>query len=91
MKIKISKEGIEQSAITAVITLIVAAVGFAIFGLNVAVYSGIAAGLSTTVGKEYGDSLIMEDSWHWRDAVPALIGVIIGLLLCLMLRWITSV
>lgn len=85
----INKERIEQCAITAVVTLIVSAVGFAMFDLGVAVYSGITAGLSVTVGKEYGDSVLMEDSWHWKDVIPALTGVVAGLLMFLMLYLFT--
>lgn len=85
----INKERIEQCAITAVVTLIVSAVGFAMFDLGVAVYSGITAGLSVTVGKEYGDSIVIEDSWHWHDIIPAIAGVIAGLLMCLMLYLFT--
>lgn len=82
---KLSKEKIEQGAITAIVTLIVAAVGVAIFNIESALYAGITSGLSVTVGKEYGDSIIMEDSWHWKDAMPGMIGVIVGLLMCITL------
>lgn len=85
----VNKEEIEQGVITAAVTLIVAAVGFAMFNLGVAVYSGITAGLSVTVGKEYGDSLIMENSWHWRDILPSVTGVVVGLVMCLTLYLIT--
>ena len=85
----VNKEEIEQGIITAAVTLIVAAVGFAMFNLGVAVYSGITAGLSVTVGKEYGDSLIMENSWHWRDILPSVTGVVVGLVMCLTLYLIT--
>lgn len=87
---KVNNKKIEQSAITAVITLIVAAVGYAMFNASVALYSGITAGLSVTVGKEYGDSLVMEDNWHIGDIVPAIVGVAAGLLMCIMLYWFTS-
>lgn len=85
---KISKESIEQSAITATITLIVAMVGAIMFSIDVAVFSGIAAGLSVTVGKEYGDSLVVESSWHWHDIIPAIAGVIVGLLIFVILYFI---
>ena len=78
---KINKETIEQSTITAIVTFIVATVGVVLFDINAAVYSGIVAGLSVTVGKEYGDSLVIEGSLHWRDIMPAGTGVIIGLLI----------
>ena len=84
----ISKQSIDQIAITAVITFIVAAVGVTMFGADAALYSGIAAGLSVTVGKEYGDALAIENSWHWKDVVPGVIGVIIGILACLILNLI---
>jgi len=87
---KVNNKKIEQSAITAVITLIVAAVGYAMFNASVALYSGITAGLSVTVGKEYGDSLVMEDNWHVGDIIPAIVGVAAGLLMCIMLYWFAS-
>lgn len=77
---KINKEYIEQAGITAIFTLIVALVGAAVFDLNAAIYSGIAAGLCITVGKEYGDSLIVDNVWHWSDIIPGIAGVCAGLL-----------
>ena len=77
---KVNKERIEQAGITAIVTLIVAMVGATMFNIYAALYSGIAAGLSVTVGKEYGDSLVIENSWHWIDAIPGFIGVIVGIL-----------
>jgi hypothetical protein len=82
----INKQAIEQSAITAIVTFIVSVVGLSIFNINCAVYSGIAAGLSVTVGKEYGDSLIMENNWHWHDVIPGIVGVFIGILMCVILH-----
>lgn len=61
-----------------------------LFNIGVAAFSGIAAGLSVTVGKEYGDSLSMEESWHWKDALPGALGVIIGLLACLIFYMIRT-
>lgn len=81
----VSKENIEQSAITAIVTFVVTTVGIVLFDINAAVYSGVAAGLSVTVGKEYGDSLVVEGGLHWHDVVPAGTGVIIGLLAFIIL------
>ena len=86
---KLNKEQIEQGGITAIVTFIVALVAISMFGINSAVYSGIAAGLSVTVGKEYGDSLIIENVWHWKDVIPGVVGVITGILACVTLYWIS--
>ena len=61
-----------------------------LFDIGVAAFSGIAAGLSVTVGKEYGDSLSMEDSWHWKDTLPGVSGVVFGLLSCLIFYLISA-
>ena len=87
---KFSKQGIEQAGITAVVTLIVATMGVAIFNVEAAIYSGITAGLSVTVGKEYGDSTIIENRWHWRDVVPGITGVIVGLIMSLLFYLIVA-
>lgn len=84
----INRNNIEQAGITAIVTLIVAAVGAVVFDINTALYSGISAGLSVTVGKEYGDSVIIENSWHWKDIFPGFIGVIAGLIIGVILYWI---
>ena len=81
---KINKERVEQASITAVITFIVTAVGVTMFGVDAAIYSGIAAGLSITVGKEYGNSLVIENNWHWKDVIPGIAGVLIGTLIYLI-------
>lgn len=84
----VNKEMIEQAGITAVVTFIVATVAFTVFDVSAATYSGISAGLSVTVGKEYGDSLIIENSWHWKDVIPGVIGVFAGILACMILYFI---
>lgn len=81
---KVSKEQIEQGVITAIITFIVAMVGTTVFNINVGMYSGIAAGLSVTVGKEYGDSLVINNKWHWSDIIPGVAGDIVGVMACLI-------
>ena len=86
-KMRISKEQIEQASITAVVTFIVTIVGVTVFNVNAAIYSGIVAGLSVTIGKEYDDSLIIENHWHWSDVVPGVIGVTVGLLMSMLLYW----
>ena len=80
-----NEQSIEQGAITAFVTLIVAAVGIAVFNIDTAIYSGIVSGLSVTIGKEYGDSLIINNKWHWKDIIPGIIGVAVGLLACAIL------
>lgn len=81
----VNKEQVEQGVITAIITFIVAMVGLTMFNVNVALYSGIAAGLSVTVGKEYGDSLVIENSWHWSDIIPGVAGDIVGIVACIVI------
>lgn len=81
---RVNKEQAEQGVITAIITFIVAMVGITIFNFNVGIYSGIASGLSVTVGKEYGDSLVIENSWHWKDIIPGVAGDIIGIIACII-------
>lgn len=80
---KPSKERILQLVITAVITVIVGTVGFAMFDIGTAVYAGIAAGLSVSVGKEYGDSLTAVNQWEWGDILAGVIGIIAGILICI--------
>lgn len=81
-----SKEQIEQAAITTIVTLIVSLVAMSMFNIDDAIYSGIASGLSVTIGKEYGDSLILENAWHWKDIIPGCIGVIVGMLMCIAIN-----
>ena len=77
----INKERLQEAIVTAAITFIVGTMGTAIFDINAGIYSGIAAGLSMCVGKEYGDSLNKEHRWEWGDILFGGIGVIIGVLL----------
>jgi uncharacterized protein YfiM (DUF2279 family) len=59
--------------------------GLTIFGLDAAIYSGITSGFSVIVGKEYADSLASKNNWNWPDVLTGLVGVIIGIIVCITL------
>lgn len=81
----VDKEKIIQIIITITITIIVGVVGCSIFGIDAGVYSGITAGLSVMVGKEYGDSLSSKNNWNWADILSSCIGVAVGTVICITL------
>lgn len=84
MKVKISKEDIVQITVTTIITFIVGVMGFVMFGVECGIYSALTSGLCIGVGKEYADSLSIENSWSWNDVITACSGSVLGLIMFLI-------